>query len=170
MNLYSALAAFAVALAFSACAGSHLPPDARSVSLAPAARRPPVVLAPARATAFARMADEHGTWAANQLRAAIAREIAAGGRFQAAPTGTGDAEISIESLRHGLIEVSSNSYAVTVAGSISIKKGQADLGQREFSGTGGEIRALSDFEDPKNYEAALQGALDKVALELVTAL
>src|SRR5687768_1202348 len=104
MRLYFGLAAIAFALAFSACAGSHLPSSVRSVSLAPAARRPPVVLAPARATAFARMAEERGSWAVNQLRSSIAREITAGGRFQASPTGTGDAEISIESLRHGLVE------------------------------------------------------------------
>lgn len=170
MRIFFGLAAAVVVVAFSACAGNHLPSDVRSVSLAPAARRPPVVLAPARGTAFARMADERGAWAVNQLRASIARELAAGGRFQPLPNGTGDAEITIESLRHGLIEVSANSYAVTVAGAISILHGAKSLGQRDFSATSGEIRPLTDFEDPGIYEAALQGTFDKVALELVSGI
>jgi hypothetical protein len=170
MRNHSGLIALVMAILLSACASNHLPPDVWSISLAPAARRPPVVLAPANGAAFARMADERGTWAVNQLRSTIAREIAAGGRFQSAPTGLGDAEISIGSLRHGLVEVSANSYAVTIAGTVSIARGGKDLGPREFSATGGDIRPLADFEQPANYEAALQTTFDKAALELVTAL
>src|SRR5215207_86197 len=131
---------FAVALAFAGCASDHLPSDARTISLAPSARQAPVVLAPARASSFARMANERGTSAVNQLRSAIAREIAAGGRFQASPVGSGDVVMTIDSLRHGLIEVSANSYAVSVAGSVSITRGEKSLGTREFSGMGGDIR------------------------------
>src|SRR4051812_36890327 len=146
---------FAIAAAIlTGCSSSHLPGDVRTISLAPAARRPPVVLAPAKATTFARMADAHGTWAANQLRATISRELANGGRFQPATTGQGDAEITIESLRHGLVEVSADHYAVTVAGTVTITHGAKNLGQREFSGTGGDVRPLMDFEDPKTYEDA----------------
>jgi hypothetical protein len=165
-----AFAVIAVAVAFSGCASEHLPSSIHAISLSPSARRAPVVLAPARASAFAQMANEHATWAANQLRSSIARELTATGRFQAAPNGSGDAEIAIDTLRHGLIEVSANSYAVTVSGAISITQGGKSLGQREFSGTGGDIRPLVDFEDPQKYKAALQGAFDKVALELVSAL
>jgi hypothetical protein len=164
------VAIVAVAVAFSGCASEHLPSSVHAISLAPEARRAPVVLAPTRAAAFTRMANERDSWAANQLRSAIARELVATGRFQAAPAGGGDAEISIETLRHGLIEVSANSYAVTVSGAISINQGAKSLGQREFSATGGDIRPVAEFEEPQVYEAALQGAFDKVALELVTAL
>src|SRR5689334_5393952 len=93
-------AALATALAISGCASDHLPAGVHTVSLAPGARQQPVVLAPARATAFARMAEGRDTWAANQLRYAISRELAAGGRFQPQPTGTRDAQIAIETLRH----------------------------------------------------------------------
>ena len=104
------------------------------------------------------------------VRSTIAREIAAGGRFQFVPTGGGDAQITIDSLRHGLIEVSANNYAVTVAGSVSVTHGGKDLGPREFSATGGDIRPLAEFEQSATYEAALQTAFDKVALELVAGL
>ncbi len=166
------LAAATVLIAFSGCASDHLPSSVRTVSLAPAARQQPVVLAPAKANVFSRMAGERSTWAANQLRAAIAREIANGGRFQTQPTGSGsaDAQIAIETLRHGVIEVSANNFAVTVSGTVSITHGAKNLGTREFSATSGDIRPLLDLEDPRNYEAALQGALDKAALELVADL
>ena len=164
---FVAVAAF---IALAGCANDHLPSSVRTVSLAPAARQQPVVLAPSKATVFARMAEERSTWAANQLRTAIARELASGGRFQPQPTGTGDAQIAIETLRHGVLEVSANNFAVTISGTVSITQGTKSLGVREFSATSGDIRPLLDFEDPRNYEAALQGAFDKAALELTAAL
>lgn len=170
MNVPFRLFAVALALVTGACASKQLPGNVRTVSLAPAARQTPVVLAPSRATGFARMAAERNTWAVNQLRSTISRELAAAGRYQPVPTGQGDAQITIDTLRHGLIEVSANQYAVSVAGTISVARGNESLGQHEFSGTSGQISPLSEFEDPAKYEEALQGTFDKVALELVTGL
>jgi len=170
MNSVRILLAAALTWFTGACAKNELPSGIRTVSIAPAARQAPLVLAPARATAFARMAEERGSWAVNELRAAISRELAASGRFQAAPSGSGDAQIAIESLRHGLIEVSANRYAVTVAGAVNLHRGSENLGQRDFSGTSGDIRSLAEFEDPAVYEEALRGTLSKVALELVAGL
>jgi hypothetical protein len=152
------------------CASSHLPPDVRTVSFAPSATRPPIVLAPANASTFARMAEERGTTVANLLRASFTRELAAAGRFQPAPSGRGDAEIAIDTLRHGLIEVSAGNFAVSAGGSLTISRGGKVFDQREFSATSGQVLPLRDFEDPAKYEEALQSTFDKIAIEVVSTL
>ncbi len=129
-----------------------------------------MILSPARENYFSQIAREHNDWLVTALNTAVRRELANGGRYQNAPTGTADAEITFETLRHGLIEVTADNYAVQLSGSASVTKGSKQVSSHDFSSTSGAIRPLKDFEDTKNYEEALQGVVDKVALELVTSL
>jgi hypothetical protein len=162
--------ALLAALFLSACGGTHLPSGVRTIGIGPSPRHAPQVLAPANSGIFARMAEGESLWAVGQLRAALARELAAGGRFQSVAPGKGDAEFTIDTLRHGLIEVTGGSYAVTVTATISIQRGTKELGPRELEGQGSTLRPLKEFEDPATYQAALQSAFDKLAMEFVAEL
>ena len=163
--------ALAAAIMLSACGGgTTLPSGVKTIGISPSARQAPQVLAPPSASHFTRMAEGEGAWAVGQLRATLTREIAAGQRFQPAMPGKGDAEIMIETLRHGLLEVSGGSYAVTVTATVSITRGSKSLGTRELEGVGSAIQSIRDLEDPAIYHAALQSTFDKIAVEFAASL
>ena len=168
LHLFPALVA---AICLSACGGgTHLPSGVRTIGISPSARQAPQVLAPTGASNFSRMAEGEGLWAVSQLRATLARELTATERFQTVSPGKGDAEIMIESLRHGLIEVSGGSYGVSVTATVSITRGGKSLGTRELESVGTTVRSLRELEDPTIYREALQATLDKAAVEFVAEL
>lgn len=176
----SASLAFAFLLA--ACSSDGMPASVRTVSVAHGTRHTPQVLAPEDSRYFSSVAQSRGTRIANRLRTSIVNELADSERYQYRSSGAADAEIVVNRLRHGLVEVSDGLYAVSVSGDITIHRAgwrygrtrHADEGggtrSRDFSGTSGIIRPLAEFENAANYDEAARAAVDKIAVEVVAGL
>jgi hypothetical protein len=169
-------ASVAATILFAACSSGGLPGSVRTVSVAQGTRHTPQVLAPANSRYFSGVAESRSSHIAGELRLAIANELADSQRFQLRASGPVDAEIAIEHLRHGLVEVADGMYAVNISGSAAINRhgfGNAAAGRaasRDFSGTSGVVRSLADFENAANYDQAARAVVEKIAVELVAGL
>jgi hypothetical protein len=193
--------AFAFLLA--ACSGGGMPGSVRTVSVAHGTRHAPQEFTSGNSRYFdgaqpqgnrvasdrrirpaqqrwQSQAGSHGNRIANGLRTAIANEIIDSDRFDYRSSGA-DAEIAINHLRHGLIEVADGLYAVNVSGDVTIHRADwrhgrsrrttdSGLNARDFSGTSGIIRPLAEFENAANYDEAARAAVEKIAVEIVAGL
>lgn len=167
MKKLALLSLFAV-ITFAGCSRDHFSSGVKVVGVNSTPRRQTVVLSPSKANSFNSMAQERNGWVEGQLRTSITRELSESGRFQPAKGNEDDGQIVFNSIRHGLLEVSANNYAVQLTADFSlIGKNGKTIGSRELSATAGQIHTLAEFEDSKTYEEALTSAADKLALELV---
>ena len=161
----------AAAVAFAGCASGHFSSSDKSIAVRTTPQKEIVVLAPDKANVFTTMAREQNNWLTAQIQAAITHELSLSSRFQPGKGGAGDAQIVFNSLRHGLLEVSANNYAVQVVAEVSLLgHGGKKVGDREITSTSGNIHTLADFEDSKTYQEALLSAAEKLSLELVSDL
>lgn len=164
------LLSLAAAALLAGCASGHFSSSIKTIGVNTTPPKGVVVLAPDKANLFASMAQEHNGWMEGQVRLAINRELSQSTRFQPAK-GSEDGLVIFDSLRHGLVEVSPNTYAAQIVAEVTLKnKNGKVIGGREITSTGGELHTLMEFEDSRVYEAALAGAADKLALELVNDL
>lgn len=154
-----AIAAALLALAFPACSGNRVRDTIRTVSVSPSGGR-----------YSSRSMAEDNDRVVNALRTAIEREIGNSSRFEPGPSGTGDAVIAIDTLRHGLVEAGAGNYSVKIWGNVIVTERDRRTTRRSFSGVSGIVRPYDEFENTKLYEEAVQGVADKIALELITTL
>jgi|GEM_PF-4196100 len=159
-----------IGLALAGCASGHFSSSVKNIGVNTTPQKTVVILAPDKANIFNSMAREQTGWLENQLHTAITHHLSESERFQLGK-GAEDGKIVVTGLRHGVLEVSPNNYAVQVVGEFSLfNKAGKKIGDREITSTAGNVQPLTEFEDSKTYQESLISATEKMALELVSDL
>lgn len=159
-----------IGLALAGCASGHFSSSVKNIGVNTTPQKTVVILAPDKANIFNSMAREQTGWLENQLHGAITHHLSESERFQPGKAAE-DGKIVLTGLRHGVLEVSPNNYAVQVVGEFSLfNKAGKKIGDREITSTAGNVQPLTEFEDSKTYQESLTSATEKMALELVSDL
>jgi hypothetical protein len=159
-----------MALAIFGCASGHFSSGVKTISVNAKPQKEIVVLAPEKANIFSAVAREHNGWLQAQLQNTITHQLSVSDRYQPGKPGQEDGQIIFTGLRHGVLEVSPNNYAVQIVAEISLMRGGKKVGEREITSTCGNVQPLISFEDSRLYEESLINASEKLALELVSDL
>ena len=160
-----------LAMALLGCASGHFSSSVKTISVNTTPQKEIIILAPDKANVFATVAREHNGWIQAQLRNTIIHQLSQSDRFQPGKGGADDGQINITGIRHGVLEVSPNNYAVQVVAEITlVGHGGKKIGDREITSTSGNVQPLREFEDSKTYEESLINASEKLAVELVSDL
>jgi hypothetical protein len=160
-----------LAMALLGCASGHFSSSVKTIGVETRPQKEIIILAPEKANVFMTVAREHNAWIQAQLRNTITHQLSQSGRYEPGKGSGDDGQIVITGIRHGVLEVSPNNYAVQVVAEISlVGRGGKKIGDREITSTSGNVQPLREFEDSKTYEESLINASEKLALELVSDL